>query len=209
MMRCSSRFPSSIAAYVFCASLFLLASAASCPAVAAPAGNGTRPAVKNGVPTTVLADSMAYDESKRTVTFRNDVHVTRENMELWSDTLTVHMHPAASTGNGKTRDSAAVPGTGDVKRIVAQGHVRMKSDNRTGTCETAIYEADKEMLILKGNPVLSEPERQLTGSEIRYYIKDGHSECISKPGERVKAVFIGRQPPEQGSKKINLRNSGL
>ncbi len=144
--------------------------------------------------TRIVADKMVYQSDKQQVTFEENVHVTRPDFELWANTLTVYMKPAP-----KTEQTDSVPtglATGDVDRLVAQGAVRMVSDNNEGSGNKATYVVDSGVLTLEGNPKVTDGENSITGETIKYYTKENRSEVLSGAKKRVEAVFTTK--PEQG-----------
>ena len=157
---------------------------------AAPAGNGGMPKPARNVPTKITADHMEYDANKLQVVFRDKVHVDRPDMQIWSEVLTVHFKPAdqkAKEGGGSTPPGLAA---GDVDRLVAEKSVRMKSENRVGTCDRATYTPDTGVLVMQGNPRLEDGKNTITGNEIRYYANENRSEVTSSGKKRVEAVFV-------------------
>ena len=77
-----------------------------------------------------------------------------------------------------------------IKRIVAQGNVRIKADrDRSGTCGKATYEAKSDLLTLEGDPVLREGPNTIQGEVIKLYIEENRSEVIGGK-KRVEAIFI-------------------
>lgn len=165
---------------------------------AAPTGGAAgMPKPARNVPTKITADHMEYDANKLQVVFRDKVHVDRPDMEIWSEVLTVHFKPAEQ--KDKQAKGAAPQGlaAGDVDRLVAEKRVRMKSEERVGTCERATYTPDTGVLVMQGNPRLEDGQNTITGNEIRYYANENRSEVTSGGKKRVEAVFAS---PESSGK---------
>ena len=80
---------------------------------------------------------------------------------------------------------------GDVDRIVAERNVRMKSENRNGTCAKAIYTMDDGVLLMEGDPRLTDGENTVTGETIKYFTEENRSEVMGGSKKRVEAVFSG------------------
>ena len=79
--------------------------------------------------------------------------------------------------------------TGDLDRIVAEKNVRFRMDTKSGTAQKATWLADKEELVLEGNPVLLDGRNSVTGKRIRYFVRENRSEVEGGTGRRVEAVF--------------------
>ncbi len=165
--------------------------------LAAPAGGTGVPRPARDVPTKITADHMEYDANKLQVVFRDKVHVDRPDMQIWSEVLTVHFKPAEQKNTQEAGSTPPGLAAGDVDRLVAEKSVRMKSENRVGTCDRATYTPDTGVLVMQGNPRLEDGKNTITGNEIRYYANENRSEVTSAGKKRVEAVFAS---PESGSK---------
>ena len=138
------------------------------------------------VPVKITSDTMTYTQKGDQVVFKGSVYVIRQDIELWSNTLTVLLEKKEEAKNA-TR--SVVDEQGSIKKIIAQGNVRIKADKgRTGSCGKATYEADKDLLTMEDNPMLMEGSNKIQGEVIRLYIKENRSEVIGGKG-RVEAIF--------------------
>ncbi len=141
------------------------------------------------VQTRIAANKLTYQAEKRLVVFEGNVHVNRPDFDLRSNRLTVYLKPAQAD---KKSASAAVPGleAGDVDRLVAQGSVIMtEPGGRSGTSDKATYTTGDGVLVMEGNPRLTDGENTITGETIRYYTQQNRSEVIGGSKKRVEAVF--------------------
>jgi len=140
----------------------------------------------DSVPVKITSDSMQYTQKADQVVFTGSVHVIRQDVELWSNTLTVLLERKPQTGNAT---QGVMDSQGSIKRIIAQGNVRIKADkDRTGTCGKATYEAAKDLLTLEENPVLMEGQNKIQGDVIKLFIKENRSEVLGGK-KRVEAIF--------------------
>lgn len=141
------------------------------------------------VPVKITSDVMTYSREGDQVVFTGSVHVTRQDVQMWSDRLTVLLEKkdgAAAAAQGVADEQ------GSIKKIIAQGNVRIKADNgRSGTCGKATYEADKELLTMEESPVLMEGANKIQGEVIRLFIRENRSEVVGGKG-RVEAIFNTR-----------------
>ena len=139
------------------------------------------------VPVKITSDNMQYTQKADQVVFSGSVHVIRQDIELWSDTLTVLLEKKEGSSNST---QGALDGQGAIKWIIAQGNVRIKADKgRSGTCGKATYEAAKDLLTLEDNPVLMEGRNKIQGEIIKLYVNENRSEVIGGK-KRVEAIFI-------------------
>lgn len=160
-------------------------------AVAAPVS--PRPA--KDVETRITADKLTYTANKQQAVFESRVHVQRPDFQLWADRLTVHFKPsgkAQENAADKPEKSGGLPegmGAGELDRLVASGNVRMSAEGgRNGTCSKATYTAADGVLVMEGNPKVSDAENTITGEVIKYYTQENRSEVIGGKN-RVEAVF--------------------
>ncbi|MCK9241484.1 LptA/OstA family protein [Desulfocurvus sp.] len=141
------------------------------------------------VPTKITSEKVRYEQDGRVVIFLGKVFVQRPDMTIRSRKLTVHLAQGAS-GAAPGRPA----GPGEVERIVAEGDVELEREGRQGTCATATYHVQKGLLVMEGEPRLTDGDNQITGRIIRLYLKDNRSEVEGGPDRQVEAIFM--TPPE-------------
>ncbi len=143
-------------------------------------------------PIRVTADSMTYEPDKNIVLFSGNVEVVRDDFRMWSAKLTMYMKArknAKTDSKKNAKDGKDAMKTGDLDRIVAEKNVRFRMDTKSGTAQKATWLADKEELVLEGNPVLLDGRNSVTGKRIRYFVRENRSEVEGGTGRRVEAVF--------------------
>ena len=145
------------------------------------------------VPTSIRADHMDYDADKQTVVFGGNVYVKRPDFELWSAKLVVYLDKAGKKSEDAENGGAVGMQAGNVDRIVAEKDVRMKSNDKEGTCQKATYYAKTDKVVMEGNPVLKNNKDQSTmkGSVITHYLKANRSEV-----QRPEATFFTQDKTE-------------
>lgn len=137
------------------------------------------------IPVKITSDIMTYTQAGDQVVFKGSVYVIRQDIELWSDVLTVLLEKKESSN----ATQSVAGDQGSIKKIIAQGNVRIKADNgRSGTSGKATYEADKDLLTMEDNPVLMEGANKIQGEVIKLFIKENRSEVLGGKG-RVEAIF--------------------
>lgn len=115
------------------------------------------------------------------------------NIEIWADRITVYLKPPKGDAQKKEgrKGGSCRNGAVDVDRIVAERNVRMKSENRNGTCAKATYTMDDGVLLMEGDPRLTDGENTVTGETIKYFTEENRSEVMGGSKKRVEAVFSG------------------
>lgn len=193
MKRLFSEQTNTVARVVFFTVFALAVGFGSAPLHAASANAPLQP--RNDVETRITADKLTYQAEKQQVVFEGNVHVVRPDFELTSSRLNVHMKPPKS-GNKEAKQGSAPAGlaAGDVERLVAIGSVVMKEpeQGRTGTCDKATYTTDDGVLLMEGNPRLTDGDNTVTGETIRYFTQQNRSEVVGGK-KRVEAVFSGNK----------------
>ena len=140
------------------------------------------------VPMSITSQRMDYDQQADTVVFTGDVHVTRADLTIWADSLTVEFEPRE---DGAAEASALTAGAGQgVKRITARGNVRLNSQGREGTSERLIYEAATRVIRMEGSPVLRDGGNSVSGAVVRLFLDENRSEVEGGDDAPVEAIFL-------------------
>lgn len=138
-------------------------------AAATPKGGNTR----------IIAEKMTYESTKNRVIFEGAVHVTRPDMQIWSEILTLILdNSGGKTSSGTGGDNPLGMEGGKVERIIAEKNVRIKQDDKTGTCGRATYYVTNAKIVMEQNPVLIDGDNRIKGRVINYYPDSGRSEVI-------------------------------
>lgn len=160
------------------------------------AGTVAAGAEEKKAPTRITSENMTYSGKDRRVIFEKDVHAVREDFELWSDKLIVHLSRSPgkekSGGKGFLADENS-----EVERITALGSVRIKSGERRGNCTKLVYETQTEIITMTGDPVLIQRENRISGKKIVINLGKDTSEVFSGEEKRVEALFYSRPEEEE------------
>ena len=133
---------------------------------------------------TVSADRLVSDRATRTATFTGRVKVIRGSSTIEADRLRVVY------GENASRGSAKMPGRSAIERIVAEGNVRIRTNELSAKTPKAIYSRPAQTIELlgAGTQVIS-GNNSITGMQIVLYM-EGERLTVSSGGDnRVKAVF--------------------
>lgn len=142
------------------------------------------------VPMEITADSMRFEQDKRVIVFKGNVHAQREDIDIRALTVTVHLK--------KTQGQAQAGTTGgEIDKIVAEGDVRITQGGRLGTSDYATYYADKGLLVMEGDPVLEEGKNRIAGKIVRLYLRENRSEIEGGGGKRVEALIFTPKEMEE------------
>jgi len=137
--------------------LFIGGLAISTSAMAQSLGFGTEGG--NDVPVEVLADNgIEWMRDGQRFVARGNASAQRGNTTVYADTLTAHYR----------KDEA---GKSKLWRLDADGDTRIVSPTETATGDTAVYDLDKAILVLKGKPYakLVTPDTTITAVDSLEY----------------------------------------
>ena len=136
---------------------------------------------------------MEYSSDKKTVVFHGSVEAVRGEFKMWSDKLTLILKGKNSgeekNADAKKSSSKAADAAGDLDRVIAEHNVRFKNGTQNGSAEKATFFAQKNILVLEGDPVLNDGENSIRGSVIRYFMNENRSVVEGSSKKRVHAVF--------------------
>ena len=133
---------------------------------------------------TVTADRLVSDREAKTATFTGRVRVVRGSSTIEADRLTV-----VYAGN-TSRTDAGLPGRSAIERAVAEGNVRIRSEDLTAKTPKAVYSRDSQTIELlgAGTRVIS-GNNSIAGRQIVLHL-EGERLTVSSSGDsRVKAVI--------------------
>lgn len=143
------------------------------------------------LPVDVTADTMEYSADKSTVVFHGKVEAVRGEFKMWSETLTLVLMDknSKSKKENKKKTTSAANAAGDLDRIVAEKNVRFQNGTQHGTAGKATFLAQKNILVLEGDPVLYDGKNSIRGSVIRYFLNENRSVVEGSAKKRVHAIF--------------------
>jgi lipopolysaccharide export system protein LptA len=148
------------------------------------------------VATDITSERMTYLQQGQKVIFEGKVQVTRPDFRLTSERLTVFF----SQGKEQAKTEGALPvGAGEIRRIEAEGQVRLEREGRVGTCARAIFDMEQQLITMEGDPILEDGKNRISGKVIRFHLADNRSEVIGDKNERVKATFFTPERKGQGN----------
>jgi lipopolysaccharide export system protein LptA len=174
-----------VKAFVFLTVLVLFA-----PSVASAAEKGGQ------VATDITSERMTYLQQGQKVIFEGNVQVTRPDFTLASERLTVFFSQVKDQAGA---EGSLPAGAGEIRRIEAEGKVRLEREGRVGTCARAVFDMEQQLITMEGDPVLVDGKNRISGKVIRFHLADNRSEVIGDRNERVKATFFTPERQGQGN----------
>ena len=145
------------------------------------------PGADSNLPVDVTADSMEYSADKNTVVFHGNVEATRGDFKMWSDKLILVLKGKGNKDDKKA--SSMANASGDLDRVIAEKNVRFKNGVQHGSSDKATFFAQKNILVLEGDPVLHDGDNSIRGNVIRYFLNENRSVIEGSSKKRVHAIF--------------------
>ncbi|MBP5320113.1 MAG: hypothetical protein J6334_03925 [Kiritimatiellae bacterium] len=137
--------------------------------VVKPAKGEKKKAGAPGRESVITADKIEFDNKEGVILFDENVLVDDEQFILRSERLLVFME-----------------GTNDVKQIMAIGSVVITNENRSASCDKAVYTRANGQIVMTGNAKLQQAGAKggaVQGEKITFWLDDERME-VSK-GSRV------------------------
>lgn len=138
----------------------------------------------------ITADKLISDHEAKYAEFIGNVKATQRDTVITADKLKIFFK--------RDMDNKKNPLAGDesIKKIVANGNVQIKFDNRVAVTQQAVYITETRVLVLSGaDSKIISGNNSISGEKITVYRTDGRIQVESGKGERVEAVLY---PGEKG-----------
>ena len=128
-------------------------------------------------PVDIVSDAMEGFDSEKYVLFKGSVVAKQGDLSIFSDTMEAHMDEKNN----------------EIEKAYARGNVKIVKQERTATCQEAIFDNGKGIITLKGNVIVYSGQDRLTGETILYFIEDDR---VVVEGEKDKRAHIVVQPKQ-------------
>lgn len=112
-------------------------------------------------PVIITSQTLTADNRAKTALFEGNVVAKRGDMTLFADKMTVYYSEEKGGSN--------------IRKIDAEGNVKLIKDKRIVTSKFATYFAEEEKVVFTGEPVASEQDNVVKGTKMIFFIKDDRS----------------------------------
>lgn len=137
-------------------------------------------------PTIITSESLTADNKAKTALFEGSVVARKGEMTLFADKMLVYYSEKKGSSN--------------IKKIDAEGNVKLIKGDRVVTSRFATYFSEpEERIIFTGEPRASEGENVVTGTKMIYFMKDDRSIV-----ENSKVFLIQRKSGSDKAQKEKL-----
>ena len=159
--------------------------ALSCPGLAADQAAKAPEAVDDAKMIRVTADRLVTDTQSQNAEFIGNVRATRDNMIIHCDSLKIFYTDAPSQGD------QIQPGEGSIRRIVADGNVKIIFDEQTATTQRADWSPQDQTIVLTGpGSKIVSGKNSITGSKITLHQESNRIQVEGGSSGRVEAQFF-------------------
>ena len=154
-------------------------------AMAAPALALTQPAASDQ-PIHVVADRLEVDNKAQVANFFGAVKATQGDVTITCDKLEVYYHREAPPEKGKksappAKSAGLMDDGGQVRMVVALGHVKVTQKDRVAVGRKATYWAGGRKILLEGQATVWRGKNQVSGEKITVFPGSGPLDC-TRPG---------------------------
>ena len=147
-------------------------------------------------PIQITADQLISENEKKYAEFIGNVKAVQADWVITSDKLRIYYE--GDLLNSEEKSSTAEQ---SLKKIVATGNVKIRSEQYSADAEVAEYDRESMTITLTGeeSKVFS-GKNSITGSKIIFYQKDGRIKVEGSKSKRIKAVFYSESKPSDAFK---------
>ena len=143
------------------------------------------PAQTQEEPIQITADELISNNEQHYADFIGNVKVVQADWVITCDKLRIYYEGDLmnSEAKGKSSDQS-------LKKIVATGNVKIRSEQYSADAEKAEYDTGSLTVTLSGeDSTLFQGKNSITGSKIILYRKDGRVKVEGSKDKRIKAIF--------------------
>lgn len=142
----------------------------------------------------ISAETLTVDSGSRYAEFSGNVKVIQGDTTITSDRLRIFYNEIP----GDNKKSADVEKA--IQKIIAQGHVKIKFEDKIAETEEAVYTTKDKIFVLSGdNSKITTAGNSISGSKITLYRTDGRIKIESSKEKPVEAIFYSGENQEESS----------
>jgi lipopolysaccharide export system protein LptA len=158
--------------------------------LSALAGAATLPMASSDQPIHVVADRLEVDNKNQVADFIGKVKAVQGDVKITCDKLSVFYDQKGQKTKEKTAASEGMlDGGGKVRKVVAQGHVKVVQKDRIAVGRKATYWAGGRKMLLEGKATVWRGKNQISGEKITVFLDQDRAVVHGKPGKRVSVTI--------------------
>jgi len=142
----------------------------------------------------ISAETLTVDSGSKYAEFSGNVKVIQGDTTITSDRLRIFYNEIPAD-NKKSADVEKA-----IQKIIAQGHVKIKFEDKLAETEEAVYTTKDKIFVLSGdNSKITTAGNSISGSKITVYRTDGRIKIESSKEKPVEAIFYSGESEKQAS----------
>ncbi len=159
--------------------------------LAAHAGAAKLPMASSDQPIHVVADSLEVNNKAQVATFIGKVKAVQGDVKITCDRLSVYYDQSGQQAKDKKgMAEGMMDGGGKVRKVVAQGHVKVVQKDRVAVGRKATYWAGGRKMLLEGKATVWRGKNQISGEKITVFLDQDRAVVHGKPGKRVSVTIV-------------------
>ena len=167
-----------------------------------PAGAASLPMASSDQPIHVVADSLEVNNKTQVADFIGKVKAVQGDVKITCDKLSVFYDQSGQEAKAKKEGAEGLmDGGGKVRKVVAQGHVKVVQKDRIAVGRKATYWAGGRKMLLEGKATVWRGKNQISGEKITVFLDQDRAVVHGKPGKRVSVTIVPKSLQEDDKKK--------
>ncbi|MCF8031685.1 MAG: lipopolysaccharide transport periplasmic protein LptA [Desulfarculaceae bacterium] len=175
--------------------------------LAAPAGAANLPMASNDQPIHVVADSLEVNNKAQVADFIGQVKAVQGDVKITCDKLSVFYDQEGKQSKDQKDSAGMMDGGGKVRKVVAQGHVKVVQKDRIAVGRKATYWAGGRKMLLEGKATVWRGKNQISGDKITVFLDQDRAVVHGKPGKRVSVTITPNSLQDDKDKKKPKKQS--
>ncbi|MDD3250768.1 MAG: hypothetical protein GX874_13460 [Smithella sp.] len=156
----------------------------------AQTGAGSKNPLRKNEPIEIVSDKMEAFQTTRMVVFSGNTVAQQGDVRIQADRLSIYYK--ASGGPKEKKIDPETEQTGDLEKIVAEGHVVITQKDVLATGNEAVYYQDDARFVMTGNPVLQQRKSVIKGCRVIIQVDENRGkveQCAEENSGRVTAII--------------------
>lgn len=151
----------------------------------------------------IMANTLTYNNEHNFAEFSGKVRAVEENSVLTADTMKIYFNTEKKPTEEQGLNNQSI------KRILANGNVELKFDDKLAISDRADYSLENNLLILTGDETkVTSGKNFITGKEIIIDRGTGNVTVKGNPQEPIQAEFFSDETGEGGIKNMPFNKLG-
>jgi len=147
-------------------------------------------------PIRIDADRLDVFDRESKAVYAGNVVAVQGDTTMRCTTLTIHFERQRGGGAAPQPAAAGSDQNDAIRRIECKGPVTVLSKDQVATGDDAVYDRVAGQVVMTGNVALSQGPNVTRGERMVYDVNAGVANIETKPGGRVRGLFVPGSAPE-------------